>query len=290
MSEGFRLAGFEPVRAVESDRRVAENYTANRPNSEMLTGDIRQFTNDTLLAGIDIVIGGPPCQGFSMSGKRMVTDKRNFLPGEFIRVAMDPRVRAAVMENVEGLTRGNMRVFLKWIVAQMRTRFESVVVVRLNGKEAMLPQSRTRIFIVGSDTGLWPLVVHAGRRATVRDAIGEIPRGTPNHDIQPLTYRMMSRIGELKEGEGLHSTFTQEGHRLHWDRPAPTVLVGSSLVHPGEDRFLTIREYARLQGFPDTFTFHGPWPVQKKCVGNAVPPPMAMVVADALGRTIDGYG
>lgn len=189
MSLGFERAGFEVVAAFDSDRRHVEAYARNFPETKVFVVDLAKTPGSKLrnLAGlngkrIDVLFGGPPCQGFSLIGKRRPRDPRNLLLYEFARLIRQLRPRFFVVENVPGLISGKAQAYLKSFLR--RTKRAGYVVIEpvatLNASDFGVPQRRKRIFIIGANKGevlpSYPEVnSEPDLRPTVWDAIGDLP-------------------------------------------------------------------------------------------------------------------
>lgn len=152
-SQGFKKAGFESVLAVEIDQWASETYAANHPDTKVVTEDVRKVAVQSLkLSNIDGVIGGPPCQGFSLSGNRDAKDPRNSLFMEFVRFVHELQPKFFVMENVLGLlsmkTREN-RPVSEIIYEEFTQAGYNVTHVVLTASDFGVPQSRQRVFFIG---------------------------------------------------------------------------------------------------------------------------------------------
>jgi DNA (cytosine-5)-methyltransferase 1 len=159
MDVGFKSAGFSVIAANEMDRHACETFHANHPETHLLEGDI-DICRDALssYSEIDVVFGGPPCQGFSVAGKMNPDDPRSKLIFSFCDIVEQVKPRAFVMENVKAL--GALAKFAEVRVALMH-RFQkagySVTVHILNSKEFGVPQSRERVFFIGVKDGMAPI-------------------------------------------------------------------------------------------------------------------------------------
>ncbi len=187
-SLGFKMAGFETVLAIEKDLWAYETYKKNNPNVRILNYDITELKNlDTLsLKDVDCIIGGPPCQGFSLSGNRDAKDPRNSLFMEFVRFVKHFEPKVFVMENVPGLlsmkTMTNQKV-IEIIVKEFKKLNYTVVYKVLNSAEYGVPQLRNRVFIMGTRNDcelnpekLFPTpILEKNRFLTIQDAISDLP-------------------------------------------------------------------------------------------------------------------
>jgi DNA (cytosine-5)-methyltransferase 1 len=358
--EGVRLAGWQVVSAVESDAQACMTHAANFPEVNLYEGDIGAFLKGRRSLqtfpseSIDIVYGGPPCQGFSQIGPRDFTDPRNALYKEFIRVSKTVKARAFVMENVPNMiTMKSGHFKAKILSAFAAAGYRRTAVVPVLASEFGVPQDRRRVFIFGlrddlKFAGDYMQAAAALLRkqtidgtVTVQEALSDLPREVAEDD-GPLPYpsrkrQALSKYQKLMRldcdqpllsarhkrsrlqkaelfnhhtkgiearrkailmairpgarGDSLpkHLWNGTRGHkwrRLDPDKPSYTILAQmhrdlSEWIHPSYDRWITVREAARLQSFHDGFVFHGSEWQQLKQVGNAVPPLLGLAVARA---------
>lgn len=354
MSLGFEQAGFDVVAAVEIDPVHAAVHAFNFPGCAVLPRPISQLSGSDIRRAarigrrrVDVVFGGPPCQGFSLMGQRVLDDPRNALVLEFVRVVEELEANYFVFENVKGLTQGKHRAFLdESIAAFARIGYSVTLPWRvLNAMDYGVPQDRERLILLGHRKGkLAPVYPSSGPlAATCRDAIGDLPDAD--------RFAELWETDEVRTDEwGAPSAYARAlrcldrkswafGYRRKWD---PSLLTGSlrtehtpisrrrfAETRPGETepisrffklpadgvcntlragtdsargaftsprpihyrlhRCITVREMARLHGFPDWFRFHETKWHGARQIGNAVPPPMARAIAssivDALGAT-----
>ena len=192
LSLGFEMAGFEIPLAIEKDEWASETYKKNHPNTNVITGDITQIINlESLLdkkdLPIDGIIGGPPCQGFSLSGNRDKNDPRNSLFMEFVRFVKFYKPKFFVMENVTGIlsmkTKDNLNV-KDLILKEFNNAGYNVKICKLNAAEYGVPQSRLRIVFIGirndisfEENKLGPEPFLFGdKQITVEQAIMDLPQ------------------------------------------------------------------------------------------------------------------
>ncbi len=336
LSLGFQRAGFRIVAALDNDAAAVETHRSNLgPDAHAVAID---FTTD--LPNATVVIGGPPCQGFSSAGMRKPGDPRNGLVAVFSSLIARLRPAAFVFENVEGFltTADGARVFdllEPLIAAGYRVHLR-----KINAANFGVPQHRKRVVAIG---GLgwdptFPCPTHSAYGApgatlvgqhlpptpTLSEALNSLPKsttqapGTPeDHFHRPLRGIDLERIRQLKPGQTMrdlppelwHDSYRRRAYRrvmdgtpterrggapaglrrLHPDHPskAITAAARSEFVHPNEDRFLTLRECATLQTFPDDFRFVGAQSERAVLIGNAVPPALAEVIARTLRRELE---
>lgn len=270
---------------------------------------------------LDLLAGGPPCQGFSVQRQGADVDPRNRMVLEFVRFAEVLRPRTLLMENVGGLLARRGRLVMTELTARLATAGYRLSIHKLDAVRFGVPQFRVRVFMIGEredafSLAFWPPAPLRTPEtyATVRDAIGDLPsppadgRSHPdfaNHYREAgLSSLNLERLRHIPEGGGradLPLRLQLPGHlnnpdhrhldvygRLAWDRPSGTLtarfdsFTRGRFGHPVENRSITLREGARLQAFPDDFVFDGNREEGARQIGNAVPP----LVAEVIGRSL----
>ncbi len=295
-ARGFKQAGFRILLAVDNFVPAARSYKANFPESVVLVEDVKQLSGADiaeLVGEPDVVIGSPPCEPFTGANPRRMPDPLDRLYKDpigqlvlhFIRIISDLKPRIFVMENVPGIAEPQIR---KAIERELRhAGYRRVFFNVLRAEDYGTPSHRVRVFI--SNYKLVPKP--SRRRITVWEAIKDLadaPAGSVlNHEARPLPERKARKVSRLRWGSAMiyyrgASRSLPNLIRLHPHRIAPTVLGSSRFIHPYEDRFLTVREQARLMGFPDHHVFLGGRDEQYNQVGEAVPVPLAQAIAEFL--------
>ncbi len=308
---GQSMAGFRHVLAVEQGEHAVACLRANFPDTPLFHGDIRHLDAKRALEladvppeGIDLLDASPPCQGFSIGGRRLpapLDDPRNHLPWEVPRFVRTFRPRAFVVENVPGMAQGRMRPHFMNLLQALSHLGYQVRAWSLNSVHFLVPQNRSRSIIMGIREDLdiepsppdpqgWPMPLSM--------AIADLPR-------EPLPEFGHVWMDESPEGRDtrtwrLAAATPQGGNyagyqfRLRWDLPAPTLTTSAIQgrdrppylrrvhCHPLYTRTLSPREYARLASFPDRFSFPGPWFAGLSRVGEAVPPLFMYAIAAHL--------
>jgi len=286
LSHGFQQAGFNIIGFVEYWPPAVTTFLKNHPSAQHLGTDITQVRDETLLpykGKVEIIVGGPPCQGFSHCGNRNPKDKRNQLYKEFLRFVRIIEPKIVVMENVRGLLsmkdHDKEKVIDKIIHELIKLEY-SVCYKVLKASDYGVAQNRERLIIIGKKLNLFPKP--NTKKKTVLEAIWDIPQNTNAHVHFTPKKETIEKIKHLKEGEKLSKTFNFCRQRLRADKPSKTIVTKAIYIHPFHDRFLTPRELARIQSFPDDFYFHGSKTDLVKQIGNAVPPLMAQAIAQKL--------
>lgn len=201
MSLGFQWAGFECVMGTDFDKDASSTYKLNHPQTPFICGDITdKDTLDSIYSAldrtprVDIIVGGPPCQGFSHAGKRLVDDPRNSLYKEFVNVVFRYQPKLFVMENVEGILSINSGKTFESIKEDFSSLGYSVSGRKLIAPTFAVPQRRKRVFLIGSKKQdpnfLFPeTLLDEDHFQTVRDAIGDLPYETSaslDEEVIPL--------------------------------------------------------------------------------------------------------
>lgn len=327
---GFEAAGFETRVALEWDHQCCESLRASRTWPVIEADLLETPTKDILKAGglragsIDMLIGGPPCQPFSKSGwwksgdSLRLDDPRASTLSGYLRVLEEARPRAFLLENVEGLAFGGKDEGLKLLLAAIKKINKTAgtsyrpVVVTLNAADYGVPQTRTRVFVIGSRDGKifeTPRPTHGDPEAghdpahgwtTAWDAIGGLPE--PGDESLHITGKWSDLLPSIPEGMNyLWHTDRMGGlplfgwRRRYWNfllklaknRPAWTIQ-----AQPGpatgpfhwKNRRLSTTELARLQTFPQDISITGSRIEVQRQIGNAVPSLLAEVLARSIRK------
>ena len=313
LSTGFLDAGLHVVAGFELDLRAVDVYDYNHSyrGSTGVAADLSLMSGAELLKRAriekaDFVIGGPPCQPFSIAGKRKgADDKRADLIGHFVRLISELNPAAFLLENVPNLATIADGALFREALSKLKSLGYSVRHSVVSAADYGVPQNRKRLIVVGQKGPLEvsfppPICGVAGRPyATSIDALKDLPDaaefgecGVFNHEPTRHSADMVTRFETLRPGTRERGSFHD---RLHPDRPSYTLRAGSGNfsplrpVHYKYHRVLTVRESARLQGFSDDFVWPDRIPrlQQYRQVGNAVPPPMAAAFARHLATQMD---
>jgi DNA (cytosine-5)-methyltransferase 1 len=299
LSEGLEQAGLKVAVANEINKHASMTYKINHPNTKMIEKDIRKVKAREVIdiTGPDIflVAGGPPCQGVSIAGRKDINDPRNLLFKEFIKMVGKLEPRFFLMENVTGLLIINKGNFIREIEKHFEDIGYFVSKRTFNSIDFNVPQSRRRIFIIGSRKGKYDInsmIIKKTRVVTASDAIGDLdflkagkssqkylkPPSTDyqvmmrsgsmilhNHEAPRHNMLTMKRFSMLRQGESINSLPShlrikkKVMYRLNASEPARTVTtLPDDCIHYNQNRILTVRETARLQSFKDSYVFFGP--------------------------------
>lgn len=299
MSLGFEHAGYDLVSAVEIVDIAAATHKANFPDCKVYCGDIAEYDTTEATGGkpIRVVVGGPPCQGFSVAGKRDPNDPRNKLFMEFIRVVRELQPDYFVMENVPGiLTMKGGKVKEAILEEFALAGYPDVSIAVLEAASFGVAQIRARAIFVGNRHGMpnpFPAPILAPEDyVPIEHAIGDLPAWDRipelNHEWTRHSKDFTKRISRVAPGESLYETFMDAYKRQYLGVPSMTIKEnhGGTHIHPTLDRCISAREMARLQSFPDSFIFQGPMKKAMWQIGNAVAPRMAEAIGKALSPFI----
>ncbi len=299
-AKGFYDLGFNIVLAIDNFKLASETYKANFPEAIVVTEDIRDIGCDfifKILDGkdIDVVIGSPPCEPFTGANPRrkekpldrLYSDPMGQLTLEFIRIVKCLKPRIFIMENVPQILDDGLKHALR---REFRNAgYSNIFFNILRAEDYGTPSHRVRVFI--SNIKIKPKRT-VKKYITVEEALKDLPEPgsseVPNHEPVPLSPRKLRRIAKVKWGqaliryEGFKGKLLPNLIRLHPKKLAPTVLGSSRFIHPFEDRFLTVREQARLMGYPDNFVFLGGRDAQFNQVGESVPVPLSKAIASVV--------
>ncbi|XZO02492.1 MAG: DNA cytosine methyltransferase [Microcoleus sp.] len=298
MTQGLLQAGFRPVASVEINAIASATHTRNFPDCHHLCEDINNLNPQKLLAEIGspqvhVVVGGPPCQGFSVAGKRDPNDPRNRLFREFVRVVSEIRPWYVVMENVPGiLTIQKGAVKQAICEAFQEIGYPHMSVAVLESATYGVPQIRPRAIFIANrfwmqnpypKSQLLPEQYKA-----IESAIYDLPEYTPipeiNHEWTRHSVEYMERLAKVPPGGSLYESYADAFKRQYPGKPSMTVKEnhGGTHIHPHLNRVISAREMARLQTFPDSFIFAGSMKKAMWQIGNAVPPRLAECIGFAL--------
>lgn len=320
LAVGMEKAGLKCVALNEIDKYACETLRKNRPNWNVLEGDIKNFNFSEFHKKVDVVTGGFPCQAFSYAGKRMgFEDARGTLFYEFARVVKEVNPPICIGENVKGLLSHDNGKTLKGMISVLDEIGYNVVPVEvLKAINYKVPQKRERLILVGirKDIDLkYEYPKPYKKIYNLKDALkkGElfdcnVPKSPgakyPERKknvldlVPPKGYWRDLPIEIQKEYMGasyyLGGGKTGMARRIGWDEPCLTLTCSpaqkqTERCHPDETRPFTVREYARIQTFPDDWEFAGPMAQQYKQIGNAVPVNLAREVGYSIIKFLNNF-
>lgn len=357
---GIEAAGFDIVCSVEFDPIHCITHEYNFPDAISICKDVRNVTRDEIcevLAGkgvgdLDLIVGGPPCQGFSHIGKRHIGDPRNSLVHEFCRIVCEVRPKYFILENVPGIMTGSHHVFVDEIIREFSSHNYMLVGPKVvNATDYGVPQSRKRFFLMGYRPDVpkphFPAPSHGVRESrgllgvsrycSAKDAIGDLEAvsvytdvdlGVDCNELLYVGYRRQmalcnsslyglcnirihgdnrvyghvsskhtesSRVRfDLAEQGGIEKT--SRFFKLHPDLPCNTLRAGTASdrgaftaprpIHYSIPRCISIREAARLHGYPDWFRLHATIWHGFREIGNSLPPLMARALGDSIRESL----
>lgn len=304
LSCGLVMAGFTPVASVEIMPEAVETYQYNFIdkkgfNEKVETRDIRtQEVKEELYKTIgnqhiDLIVGGFPCQGFSMAGNRVVSDPRNSLYLEMLEIVKNVQPDYVVMENVEGLRSMLDGKVETQILNDYKEIGYEINVTTLNAADYGVAQQRKRVIFIGNRIGnknYHPKPLYEPNNyKTLGSAIYKYMNiaedKSINHVFTRHTEDMKKRLANVPEGSSLFKNYSDSWKKSPWDKPSCTIKEnhGAVNIHPKLPRVLTAREIAAIQSFPDDFIFQGAKKWQLVQIGNAVPP----LLGKAIGLSIE---
>lgn len=321
---GMERASFNNIGAIEIDNQAAETLRINRPNWNVLEKDINDivltdvdlkeiFSN---IEGLDVLSGGFPCQSFSYAGKGLgFEDIRGTLFNPYSKLLKRLKPKVFLAENVKGLVNHDKGKTLFTMIKVFREAGYEVMWNVLNSWDYDTAQKRERIFIIGIRSDLvekeeysfkFPKPINPGK--VLKDVLKDVPE-SEGVSYSEKKYKVLEKVPpggswvDLPEDiakEYLGASWNSGGgkrgmaRRLSWDEPSLTLTTSPSQkqterCHPEETRPFTVREYARIQGFPDDWVFSGGVGAQYKQIGNAVPVNLAKSVGLAIVKYLNQF-
>ena len=308
-SLGFDNKGFQNVFSIDIEPRFCETYKHNFSNHQLIEKDICELSDSKIkylkeFDEIDVVIGGPPCQGFSIAGnigRKFVDDPRNRLFKEFVRVVKVIKPKFFVMENVARLFTHNKGETRNEIIQDFEKLGYNVDCKILNSADYGVPQVRKRVIFIGTSTNQkieFP-PKELGNYISVKEALSKYPKlesgeesSIPNHIAMSHSEQMLNKMSYVSDGGDrneipvkIRPTSGDVRKYIKYASDKPSVCVTGDMrkiFHYEQNRALTVRELAKLQSFPDDFVFKGNRISQQQQVGNSVPPKMAEAIAEVI--------
>lgn len=317
---GFEKAGFDIILANEYDKKICPTYRINHPKTKLIEGDIRKLCEKTFVEDVDGIIGGPPCQSWSEAGSlKGIDDPRGRLFFDYIRILRAVKPKFFLAENVSGMLARRHAEAVKKILTLFNDSGYKVTLALVDAKDYGVAQNRKRVFFIGFRKDLnikfkFPVgsTINDEDKLTLRDVIWDlkdtaIAAGNKNHHNP-------NAINNNEYFVGNYSTIFMSRNRVKgWDEQAFTVQASGRQcqLHPQAPKMvkidknkmifmkdkeklyrrMTVREVARIQGFPDDFKFlYENIDIAYKMIGNAVPINLAYEIALSIKEIIErGY-
>lgn len=305
MSLGFsQEKEFNIKVSIDFNEKLSETYIKNFPNVEHFNRDILSFSDNEIREmnkkyNFEVIIGGPPCQGFSIAGhigRKEKKDDRNNLFMGYVKFVKIIKPKIFVMENVARLETHNRGRTLKEIISVFENEGYRIDYKILNAKDYGIAQNRSRIFLVGTHEPGFTFPMVDSKVYTIKDAIGDLPvlnsgeqSDVPNHNAMNHSKQMLHKMSFIKDG-GDRSEIPEEFRPksgdirkyIKYNSEEPSICITGDMrkvFHYNQNRALTNRELARIQSFPDNFIFYGTSISIQQQIGNAVPPKLANALA-----------
>ena len=311
-SLGFDSAGFQNIFSIEYEKEYAQSYRSNFPDHLLIEKDITRISNQEITnlcnnKKVNVIVGGPPCQGFSLAGnvgRKFLDDNRNHLFLEFGRFLDIIEPDFFVMENVakldthlNGKTKQTILKYFEKLGYKVKAKI-------FNAYDFGVPQIRRRIIFIGTKLDVeiqFPSEKDYEKGKTVKDCIDFLPKLRsgensliPNHQAMNHSAQMLEKMSYVKDGGNRDSIplpirpMKGDARKyIRYNSKHPSVTVTGDMrkiFHYNQNRALTVRELALLQSFPINFNFLGTKISQQQQVGNAIPPRLALILAQTIKK------
>jgi len=271
---GYCKAGYDEILATDYDPKIMAIFEKNFPDIPTLVADIKNVSADDILSttglapgALDLLDGSPPCQGFSIGGRRKLRDDKNYLFYAWANILKELQPKVFVGENVKGLVLGKMKLMFANILRELRSYGYVVKAKVLNSVNYEVPQKRERVIFIGvrKDLGM--------------DPVFPIPTG------KIVGARKLDERGKPFKGDRFKwGRFNN--HIVNEGYPAHTVTTQAFFAWSDTMRELGLRSYADLQTFPEDYIFSKSWRLNKTIIGNAVPVNMMYRIAKTIKERI----
>lgn len=309
LSLAAKNVGMKPIAAVDINPHALKTYKKNFPNVGTINGDVSDKNIWNLCVKMwqkkkkkgkrFAIVSGPPCQGFSVAGPRNPNDPRNDVLIHVAKAIAFIKPSIALIENVPAVLSPRNSARIKTFRRILSRAGYNVLAIKMDALNFGVPQRRLRAFFFITKNRLDRVLLERflfamyREKVTVGDALKGLPKpklrpercidddpsGIPNHFAMRHSEKVKRKIARIKPGGGPLSY-----RKLDFEKPSKTLISGHRAppAHPYEPRSLTVREVARLQGFPDTFRIYGRFGTQMEQVTNAVPPSMGEAALSAI--------
>lgn len=304
---GLEQAGLKTEALVEIDSDCCKTLRINRPKCKVIESDV-SLVDFKQFRGVDVVTGGFPCQAFSYAGKKLgFKDQRGSMVFQFIRAIEEIRPKIFLGENVKGLLKHDNGRTLRKIIRTLKSLGYNVEHRVINAVKFGVPQKRERLIIIGTLPGFsFEYPEETTDVVTLGEALKDVPK-SPGLAFSERKKKIMEMVPpggcwvNLPEdiqkdymGVSLYSGGGKRGmaRRMSWSEPSLTLTTSPSQkqterCHPEETRPFTVREYARIQTFPDDWEFFGSIYSQYKQIGNAVPVKVGKTLGKSIKKTLE---
>jgi DNA (cytosine-5)-methyltransferase 1 len=314
MSLGFDQIGFNNVFSIDKEPTFCETYRTNFPKHKLIQKDISEISSQEIKSliknkTIDIVIGGPPCQGFSIAGnigRKFIDDPRNQLFKEFARVVEIVQPKYFVMENVARLYTHNKGDTKKEIIELFNKLDYYVECKVVNTSDFGVPQTRNRVLFIGNRVTkkiIFPTKTVI-KPVSIKEAIAVFPKlnsgeksDIPNHISMNHSDQMLEKMKYISDGgnrneipEIIRPKSGDVRKYIRYKSSEPAICITGDMrkvFHYEQNRALTVRELATIQTFPIDFVFKGSTISQQQQVGNSVPPILAKEIALTIKKMMN---
>lgn len=310
MSLGFEQAGIKSLAYVEINHDACDTLRSNRPEWNVIEDDIYNVSFHSYKGKVDLVSGGVPCQAFSYAGKRKgLEDDRGILFEEFSRAVQEINPSMFLFENVYGLLTHDKGQTFNIIRSNFYSLGYDILYQVMDASYYGVGQKRKRLIVVGIKKSLdidFRFPEPEPRQTTLREALKDVPKsiGMEYSEKKKELLKLVPPGGcwvDLPRemameymGNGFFAKGGNRGYlkRLSWEEPCTTLTTSpcqkqTEKCHPDEIRPLTVREYARIQSFPDSWEFKGNMASQYRQIGNAVPVEFARRLGISIKKALD---
>ncbi len=320
-SLGFDQERFKNVLSIEFNEKFSKTYKYNFPFHNLIIDDIKNISNKEIrkfikYESVDVIVGGPPCQGFSLAGnigRNFIDDDRNQLFREFVRFVSICKPKVFIMENVGAMATHMKGKTIKDIVYSLehisnKSKKDYKVKWKiLNSVNYGIPQQRRRIFIVGVRNDLekeFDFPIKDEEIISIKEAIKDLPKLNsgeqsliPNHNAMNHSKQMLEKMKYIEDGgdrrsipKKIRPTSGDIRKYIRYKSDSPSICITGDMrkvFHYEQNRALTIRELARIQTFPDEFIFIGNSGDIQQQIGNAVPPKLSRQLASKVKEVLE---
>lgn len=288
------MAGYDERLAVEFDSHAVAMFKMNFPQVPVYAGDIKQLTAEQALeisglkpGELDVLDGSPPCQGFSTVGKREVSDTRNQLWREYVRMLMVFKPKVFVLENVAAMPTGRTRPIFDEMIEVLKDCGYQISAKIMNAVWFGVPQFRKRLIVIGSRISEPSHPKPSTKMIILREALRDVPDGLSTSNGNGKTGRVARAMSPWMEGNDILPGTYFSYKKCAWDRPSRTLTkTAADINHPDRSQPFTIPELKRICSFPDGFKLEGSWTQQAARLGNSVPPLLMKAIAEHIKKEV----